>query len=203
MQILRDEGFPVFALASSILVWHIFVPAPLPGTDVARVFWDLLVVFPLDYPYVPPVYRFMSVPPLKNVSPAGRVRNAVIDGYHPRQHIATVVKSIQALFKKEDSAAIATLESAADKPAFDVAKYDELLACRTAEPWLPLPDMDYLAIAYGEVLTGGKALPARRKKPDLGVHAYSQISSKKINGEPAIIHGIVIDPDEKRYFKRC
>jgi ubiquitin-protein ligase len=202
IEIVRDEGFPVYGIGNSVSAWHVFVPGPLPGTNNKKVFWDLLIVFPPDYPYVAPVYRFLSVPPLKNVSPFGRIRAKATEYYHPRMHIATVVKEIQKLFWEVDPLVPATIETAADKPAFDAAQYEELIAKKVIDPWLPLPDMEYLAIAYGDILCDGAALPLRKKKPDLSPHVYSQLSWKKIIGEPLNWQGVIIAQYEERFFQR-
>jgi ubiquitin-protein ligase len=70
---------------------RVFLPGPLNATEPTRVFWDLIVEFPADYPYVPPVLRFLCRPNLqeKDVSDLGRVNLSTclsyqkVGIYHP------------------------------------------------------------------------------------------------------------------------
>jgi ubiquitin-protein ligase len=200
MQICIDNGFMAYAAVDSILDWRVFLPAPLSGAAHGRVFWPIAVSFRPDYPYVAPTFRFLALPPLPNVSALGRVRNNVIETYHPRFHIARILQSIQALFQAPDPLIPYSQDSAADGCPWNPEDYGELIAAGCANVWVPLPDLDYLPFVCGGILTGGPPLPPRTKAADLSPRSYSMISWKKL-GEVVTVGGGIIAPEEQRYFQ--
>jgi ubiquitin-protein ligase len=200
MQICVEAGFRAYAAVGSVREWRVYVRGPIPGTDHEQVFWALAISFPGDYPFIAPSFRFLSIPPLRNVSSFGRVRNRCIEEYHPRIHIAAILVSIQQLFYSSDPIGPYSQCSAEETVKWKGEEYDALIAAATVEPWLPLPDLDRLPFACGGILTGGSPLPPRRKKADLTFRRCSQISWKKIAGDPIAIGGVAVTQDETKYF---
>jgi hypothetical protein len=157
-----------------------------------------LIQFRYDYPYSPPVFRFLSIPPLVNVSAIGRVRSTLIDRYHMRFHIATILLSIQRLFDQPDPATSSL--NPQEGPAWDPSHYDTMIAQADEHPWLPLPEVDYLAVLGGTILGGGAPVPPRKKKARLEPRTYSQMSGRKTD-QPITFNGIVLHPDEVVWFQ--
>jgi ubiquitin-protein ligase len=200
MQICSENGFPAYAAADGILDWCVLIRGPLPGTSHQCVHWPLAITFRPDYPYAAPVFRFLALPPLKNVSEIGRVCSRAIDAYHPRTRIAGLLIHIQGLFDTPDDSVPYSMDSAAESAPWKVADYDSLIAAGTVDPWLPLPDLEYLHFVVGDIATGGTPLPKRKRPTDLALHAYSQLTGRRIDGCPVEVHGIVIAPDEEKFF---
>jgi ubiquitin-protein ligase len=195
MQICVENGFIVYSHEKSIGEWRVFLPRDLNGR---RVYWDLLVQFRHDYPYSPPVFRFLSIPPLANVSPIGRVRSTLIERYHMRFHIATILLSIRRLFDEPDPATPSL--DPQEGPAWDPSHYDTLIAQVVEHPWLPLPEVNYLAVFGGTILGGSAPVPPRKKKAGLEPRTYSQMSGRKTD-RPINVNGIVLHPDEAVWFQ--
>jgi ubiquitin-protein ligase len=199
MQICIDAGFPAF-VTETILAWRVFMQAPLAGSDRASVYWVMNITFRTDYPYTAPTFRFLSLPPLKNVSALGRVRTSVTDNYHPRMHVAAILKHIQAGFETPEQLPPYAGDAAADNIKWNHADYETLVASGTVDPWLPIPDMEYLPIVAGDIEKNVSSVPPGKKKTDLSICAYSQLTWKKIEGTAETCEGSVIAPGEQKFF---
>jgi hypothetical protein len=74
IRVCKHDGHAIWAIKDKVGHFRVLIPAPLEAhDDPLMVYWDLVVSFPPDYPYSKPVFRFLSVPPLKSVSPLGLV----------------------------------------------------------------------------------------------------------------------------------
>jgi hypothetical protein len=70
----KRSGHSIWAIKDKVGHFRVLIGAPLEAhDDKFLVNWDLVVSFPPDYPYGNPVFRFLSVPPLKRVSELGLV----------------------------------------------------------------------------------------------------------------------------------
>jgi ubiquitin-protein ligase len=202
MQICAENGFLIYAAVGTLAQWRAFIPAPIPGANHAPVLWELAIVFRADYPYTAPVFRFLSVPPLKSVSALGRVRIRVVENYHPRFRVAALLKCIQNLFQTPEQIIPFAQDSRGDRIAWNPEDYDELIMAGTTDPWLPLPDLEYRRLIGGAILgCEVKAQPRKRKKAaDLSLGPFSQLSWRRIVEPPLEVNGIVIAPDERKFF---
>jgi ubiquitin-protein ligase len=197
MQICAESGFAPYAAADSIRHWRVHIPGPLPG-GARTVYWPVIVRFRPDYPYSAPSFHFLALPPLPNVSALGRVRCAALDAYHPRTHIALLLRAIQGLFASADPNAPYSLDSAVERPRWRAEDYDALVAARTRDPPLPLPVLEYLPLIAGEIADAA-APPRPAKNADRAPRVYSQLSCKKIEGSPGLLDGVLIALDEEKY----
>jgi ubiquitin-protein ligase len=164
MLLCANAGVPVFAIGQGIDNWRVLLEGPLPGIEGKRVFWDLVVSFGGDYPYTTPAFRFLSVPPLRQVSNMGRVRTSLLQKYHPRIHVIKLLNSVVELFEKDDGAP-------AEEPPFGELKwapedYDRLTKKACDDPILPLPDPDYLPIV-SPTIVGKSGVPRVEMPSDL------------------------------------
>jgi ubiquitin-protein ligase len=76
-------------------LWQVFVRSSCVVKDINL--WNLLVTFPGNYPYVPPVFRFLAIPPLVRVYRNGRVLFPDPDQYQPMMRVAELLKAIERL----------------------------------------------------------------------------------------------------------
>jgi hypothetical protein len=84
----RRNGIPAFRVSGFPGVWRIFID--LPGFHL-ECLWDVLVLFPPQYPYIPPLFRYLSIPD------ATRCRRIDLPKYHPRMSLVQVIAQIQKL----------------------------------------------------------------------------------------------------------
>jgi ubiquitin-protein ligase len=84
-------------------LWFVSLEGPLSRHDGLRVLWPLTVLFPPDYPYSCPTFRFAAVPSLVNICPSGRVVCSALKNYNPRVSIASLLCEIQHLFTDKDT----------------------------------------------------------------------------------------------------
>jgi ubiquitin-protein ligase len=191
--LILAAGHPLYSVKGSIDSWRVFLKAPLGSQR--EVYWDLALVFPAEYPHVCPVFRFLSLPKLRNVSKAGRVSIALIEKYHPAIHVAALLKSIRGLFEGEEEK-LPYDGRVIEDLGWSEAEYDELIAKATEEPWLPIPEIDYLPIVSPNI-TGREVTPNVVLPEDLEVTEFSQLSWKPIReGERAVVRGIVVRESE-------
>jgi hypothetical protein len=192
MRICIDAGFT--ALALSLAEWRVFIRQ-------SSVLWDLLVTFPPGYPHAPPVLRFLSIPPLANVSAAGRVTNSATAAYHPRTHIATLLRSVEALFAHEDpKARPLDQETGVNVVRWEIGEWERMIKARTSTPWLPVPAVEYLGLYGGPIKAGGAAGPKRAKAANLGDKVWSRGTWKRIVGAPVEVNGNLLDSSEVKIF---
>jgi hypothetical protein len=192
MRICIDAGF--VALALSLVEWRVFIRQ-------SSVLWDLLVAFPHGYPHVAPVLRFLSVPPLANVSAVGRVTNSAITAYHPRTHIATLLRSVEALFAREDAKARPLdQDTGVDAVKWDIGEWEGMIKARADTRWLPVPAVEYVALYGGPVKVGGAAAPKRAKAANLGDKVWSQGTWRRVVGAPVEVNGNLVDSSEVTMF---
>jgi hypothetical protein len=78
----------VFGVKGFPGVWRIFID--IPGFHL-ECLWDVLVLFQLAYPYVPPLFRFLSM------RAASEHRRIGVLKYHPRMSLVQVIAQIQRL----------------------------------------------------------------------------------------------------------
>jgi ubiquitin-protein ligase len=98
--VAREAGFHVYGTArkrgeAESDIWQAFVNGP--PVDGEPVLWNLLVTFPGDYPYAPPVFRFLVIPPLIDVATNGRVFLREFNRYVPGVRVAELLKAIERL----------------------------------------------------------------------------------------------------------
>lgn len=73
------------------------------GTIYESVWLHLILTFPLDYPTVPPVFRFMTIPFHPNVSVEGLIMFSKLgSGYHPSVTIAEIIFAIIELLQNPE-----------------------------------------------------------------------------------------------------
>jgi hypothetical protein len=88
---------------NSIDAFRVLLPSRLSYDCETAVYWDLMVQFPKDYPFVPPRLRFLAVPNVwgQYVSPFGRVNlsELLVQGsrriYHPQMNLCEVLVSLK------------------------------------------------------------------------------------------------------------
>jgi hypothetical protein len=93
----KQSGYPIWVIKNKVGHFRVLILAPLEVHDDSfTVYWDLAMSFPPDYPYCNPVFRFLSVPPLKSVSPLGLITVT--------QHscVSMTLASIHSLFARPD-----------------------------------------------------------------------------------------------------
>jgi ubiquitin-protein ligase len=96
------KSFQAFPVDGKKAVWRVFLEAPLNRDGGRDVCWDLAVSFPRDYPYDCPVFRFVAIPDIPNVSETGRVDCRALRSYHPRMRVAALLVAVRELFDTDD-----------------------------------------------------------------------------------------------------
>jgi ubiquitin-protein ligase len=150
----RASGFHVYGTDSnpSINVWRVFVE--WPHGDSKNALWELLVTFPSDYPFVPPVFRFIAVPPISGVTESGRFCSTAISNYLPSVRVAHLLHEI----------GIATTYNSESRIWEDEDAWRRLL--EAGEPG-PIPNIKYIKRQNrrnpNPIPVGNERLPAPRE----------------------------------------
>jgi hypothetical protein len=174
--------FCVYPLADPALhAWRAFIEIPSVGNGI---FWDIIIQFPMDYPYSSPNLRFLTIPEgltCEYVSEiTGRISTANLKHYHEKMHVVTFLIEVGRFnFQGEP------------------INKDKLFATpyRTDRP-IPLPDIRFLGI-----LNVDNPIPhAERGRGPLPrtLPIYSQISGRKLTTDDCSTNtDILIHHDEE------
>jgi ubiquitin-protein ligase len=148
---------------------RVFLPSRIHGNKEGRVFWDLIVEFPGDYPFVPPVLRFLAVPGLLPVyiSGLGRVDLSKVitfrerPVYHPAMSLWEVIYRLYRVMEdprnwgeegwsgKRLMAAVAKWE--VPRPLRDLVDFVQIVGhLPPGEKRMSLPKMEF-PIAYSQI----------------------------------------------------
>jgi ubiquitin-protein ligase len=107
---LCQQYLTVFQIeTNNVDVFRVMLPGPFSKGCDTKVLWDLVVEFPSEYPFVPPLVRFLAIPSLKDnlVSKLGRVDLSVclsVNGnpaYHPCMTIFEILVRLYLVMKEK------------------------------------------------------------------------------------------------------
>jgi hypothetical protein len=162
----RFQNVLVFQTHLSANIWRVFLSA-------LNVLWDLAVTFPPEYPFVPPLFRFIAKP--RGVPRTGRVR---LPAYHPRMRVVEMLEAIRRDIVEWDDTGwrqrVATFELDPERP-------------------FPFPSAEYVRMVGGDATEGAEAADVP------GV--YSQISWERTDGRTDFA-GIEVTPRERAMLAR-
>jgi ubiquitin-conjugating enzyme E2 D/E len=108
-----DDSIKIYPSQADTNQWRVFLQGPV-DTPYAQKWWYLLVTFPPDYPEMPPLFRFVSVPFHLNVSAEGRVCLSVIErGYVASANTVELIQIVKGMFIEPDDTTPVQLTKAA------------------------------------------------------------------------------------------
>jgi ubiquitin-protein ligase len=181
MAVCRKKGIPLFAVNKCIDNWRVFLRGP-KGDEA--VLWDLAISFGNDYPYRCPVFRFLSIPEIDDVSKIGRVEYGLLRYYHPRVQIATILNSIERGLRKVQLP----------------ERYGDLIAARKRDPWLPIPYIEHLWL-ISEIQSEPDFIEGTSTEPDASTE-FSDITWEPIEPDTRVEKcGIRFRPGEEKFFR--
>jgi ubiquitin-protein ligase len=96
------ESFDVSLVNGRLDIWAVQIAGRLTRDGDIRVLWPLVVLFPPDYPFSCPTFRYAAVPRLRNVYPTGRVVCSALKKYNYQVNVATLLIEIRGLFDADD-----------------------------------------------------------------------------------------------------
>ena len=100
-EVIRHEDndrFRVYVNDRDINEWKLYLASPEDSYYGNR-WWSLSVVFPPDYPWVPPLFRFVSDIYHVNVSEDGRIcLSALCERYRTGDHVISLINAVLAMF---------------------------------------------------------------------------------------------------------
>jgi ubiquitin-protein ligase len=95
---LYDPDLKIYPFCSHLDQWRVYLKGS-DDTPYAGKWWYIYVTFPDEYPVLPPVFRFISVPYHMNVSSEGRIcLNVIEKGYMPNMPVVELLQTIKQLF---------------------------------------------------------------------------------------------------------
>ena len=95
-----DDQFRVYVNSRDFNEWKLFVASPAESV-YGNVWWSMSVVFPPEYPNLPPLFRFVSDIHHVNVSDDGRVcLYELNDGYNAKKTVWSLIKAVLSMFTK-------------------------------------------------------------------------------------------------------
>ena len=93
----KDEDVKVYTVQSRFDKWKVLMKGP-EGTPYENKWWYLYVTFTDQYPEVPPIFRFISIPFHINISEEGRVCLNVLDkDYMLSSHVMDLIALVKGL----------------------------------------------------------------------------------------------------------
>lgn len=93
----EDSDVKVYPVDNLYDRWRIYIKGP-ESTLYENKWWDLFATFPDNYPYSPPVFRFITVPYHINISDEGRIcMNRLGSDYSSSTNVMELVANIKAL----------------------------------------------------------------------------------------------------------
>lgn len=93
----EDQEVKVYPIEDLADVWRIYIKGP-EGTLYENKWWDLFATFPENYPFSPPVFRFITVPFHINISDEGRIcMNTLGSDYSSSTNVMELIANIKAL----------------------------------------------------------------------------------------------------------
>ncbi|KAK8842929.1 hypothetical protein M9Y10_025795 [Tritrichomonas musculus] len=105
-----NPDIKIFPFKSLIDNWKVFFLGP-EGTSYSGKWFYLHVFFPDEYPLIPPIIRFISVPCHFNVSSDGRLCLDILDKkYNPDMHVVSILVEIVELLLLPNMDTIYNLE---------------------------------------------------------------------------------------------
>jgi hypothetical protein len=214
----RGVGLHVYECGGKFDYWRVFVAAhdvEMPGVtagDIAAhdvivvdgdsgngksiIRWDLAVTFPPDYPFIPPVFRFVAVPKgVAGVSELGLVSPA--EDYHPKIRVAQLIIDIQGRLVKEEAAVRTALKVEGDR--WTKGNFEKLMYEWPPGAGRPILGMKWIRMLNPEnpeLEHVGEFRPDTFKRDPV-----SQISTKRIRDGGIQTHGILIAKDEVTCFE--
>ena len=100
-EVIRHEDndrFRVYVNSRDINEWKLYIASP-EDSHYGKQWWSLSVVFPPDYPWVPPLFRFVSDIYHVNVSEDGRIcLSALFERYRTGDHVISLINAVLDMF---------------------------------------------------------------------------------------------------------
>jgi ubiquitin-protein ligase len=94
----------VFPADVTVERWRVFINGPL-NTPFENRWWTLLLIFPIQYPMLPPILRFVSVPYHPNVAIEGRVFFSKLEiGYEGSMKVSDILIGVRQLLQEPEIA---------------------------------------------------------------------------------------------------
>jgi ubiquitin-protein ligase len=159
--------------------WRVVLEAPLFRGSSRRAFWILAVTFGRDYPYTCPVFRFLAVPAIANVSDTGRVFCTALRDYHPRVAIASLISAIRELFDADDEEQLPLVAQERRKWTSE-GEWLAAVADWNTDSHCPWPSFERAIVS---LFDGSKEMEFKTepgKAPESWRIQYSQVSWRKI-----------------------
>jgi ubiquitin-protein ligase len=98
-----DADLRIYPFRAHFDQWRVYVKG-IEGTPYGGKWWYIYVTFPDEFPALPPMFRFISVPYHINVSLEGRICLEIIEkGYTPKLTAVELIQSIKQLFVMPDT----------------------------------------------------------------------------------------------------
>jgi ubiquitin-protein ligase len=195
---IYDPDLRIYPFRGHLDQWRVYVKG-VDGTPYAGKWWYIYVTFPDEYPVLPPVFRFISVPYHMNVSSEGRIcLNVIEKGYTPNMPVVELIQTVKQLFLMPDTTTpldIAKYFQCKDrKTEYErlAAESTRLYAKDTADEWIAdlsverdVPD-DY-SIEVGEQIPPylrsgytGKFIPKERRVTGPGGVVYDHAELRQL-----------------------
>lgn len=93
----EDKDVKVYPVENLVDRWRIYIKGP-ESTLYENKWWDIYATFPENYPYSPPVFRFITVPYHINISDEGRIcMNSLGSDYSSSMNVMELIANIKAL----------------------------------------------------------------------------------------------------------